>query len=97
MTGTVSIDIARYNHTENHILVRSHVLHPHDDITLLFILSGNRESVLSVLEDHLLESISSTEWNLHEEEGDFSYVTERYNHFLGNLAEVDQKSTHALF
>ncbi len=97
MNGTISIDVARYSQTENHIIIRSHVLHPHEDVTIVFIVSAERESVCSVIEDHLLESISSTEWKINEEEGDFEYVTERYNHFLGNLAESDRKSTHAIF
>lgn len=44
---------------------------------------------MSVLEDHLLESISSTEWKYNDEDADFSYVTEKYNHFLTNLAHED--------
>lgn len=44
---------------------------------------------MSVLEDHLLESIGSTEWKYGDEDTDFSYVTEKYNHFLTNLAIDD--------
>lgn len=56
-----------------------------------------KENILSVIEDHLLESISSTEWRYGDEESDFSYVTEKYNHFLSNLAEEDTKDIHTLF
>ena len=56
-----------------------------------------KENILSVIEDHLLESISSTEWRYGDEESDFSYVTEKYNHFLSNLAEEDTADIHTLF
>ncbi len=61
------------------------------------MIRAQKENVISVVEDHLLESISSTEWRHGEEESDFSYVTEKYNHFLSNLAEEDAHSIHALF
>lgn len=47
-------------------------------------------NVLSVVEDNLLESISSTEWHYDDEEADFSYVSERHNHFLSHLSEEDR-------
>ncbi len=61
------------------------------------MIRSPKENVLSVIEDHFLESISSTEWKYGDEESDFSYVTEKYNHFLSNIAEEDVQSIHALF
>jgi hypothetical protein len=58
---------------------------------------ADKENVLSVIEDHMLESISSTEWRRDEEESDFSYVTEKYNHFLSHLAEADLEGTSGIF
>jgi hypothetical protein len=52
---------------------------------------------MSVLEDHLLESISSTEWKYGDEDADFSYVTEKYNHFLTNLAIDDLTDMGVIF
>ena len=97
MSGILSIDVAKYSSTDEVRYIRSHILHPHEWVTILFILWSEKENVTSVLEDHLLESISSTEWKLYEEEWDFSFVTERYNHFLKNLAEIDQKTTDIVF
>ena len=51
----------------------------------------------SVVEDHLLETISSTEWKHGEEDADFSFVTEKYNHFLSNLAQADEETVHIIF
>ena len=61
------------------------------------MVMAEKENVVSVLEDHLLESISSTGWNQSEEEADFTYVTEKYNHFQRNLAEADMRNTGCLF
>jgi hypothetical protein len=52
---------------------------------------------MSVLEDHLLESIGSTEWKYGDEDNDFSYVTEKYNHFLSNLALDDVAEVGVIF
>jgi hypothetical protein len=68
------------------------VLHPHSDITIICIIGSARESVTSVVEDHLLETISSTGWKHGEEDADFSFVTEKYNHFLSNLATADEET-----
>jgi hypothetical protein len=53
--------------------------------------------VTSVVEDHFLETISSTEWKHGEEDADFSYITEKYNHFLTNLALADEQTVHIIF
>lgn len=45
----------------------------------------------------MLESISSTLWKKWEEEADFSFVTEKYNHFLKNFREEDIQGVHVLF
>jgi hypothetical protein len=52
--------------------------------------------VTSVVEDHLLETISSTEWKHGEEDSDFSFVTEKYNHFLSNLAVADEETVRII-
>lgn len=61
------------------------------------MILADKENVVSVLEDHLLETISSTGWNHGEEESDFTFVTEKYNHFQRNLAETDIRNTGGLF
>jgi hypothetical protein len=72
-------------------------LHPQSDITIIVILSTPKTNVMSVIEDHLLESISSTEWKHGEEDTDFSYVTEKFNHFLSNLAHSDMETIAIVF
>jgi len=49
------------------------------------------------VEDHLLETISSTEWRYGEEDADFSYVTEKYNRFLSNLSTADEETVNIVF
>jgi hypothetical protein len=92
-----SIDIIRHTDSEGTQTIRSHILHPHSEITVICMVSSPRENIVSVLEDHLLESISSTGWNHGDEEADFTYITEKYNHFQRNLAAIDIKDSNALF
>lgn len=69
--------------------VRTHIVHPVKNITLSISLSGKKESILSILEDHLLESISGIEWSTSHAENDFKFVTESYNRFIRNLESED--------
>lgn len=39
-------------------IIRSHKLTPHDTVTLFCIIEGEKEHIVSILEDHLLEMIS---------------------------------------
>jgi hypothetical protein len=77
--------------------MRSHVIHPAPGLSLLCIVGSPKENVTSVVEDHLLETLSGIEWNEGEEDTDFSYVTEKCNHFLGNLAEEDEIKVQIIF
>ena len=97
MTATITIDIVRYADPGSDFLLRSHILHPHEGIAIICMIRAQKENIMSVVEDHLLESISSTEWRYNEEDTDFSYVTERYNHFLSQLALDDSMTVEALF
>jgi hypothetical protein len=97
VASLITTDIIRYNHPHTKDSLRSHVLHPHSDITIICIIGSARESVTSVVEDHLLETISSTGWKHGEEDSDFSFVTEKYNHFLTNLAIADEETVRIIF
>ena len=97
MSSSPTIDIIRHFDPDGTHVIRSHILHPHADITILCMILADKENVVSVLEDHLLETISSTGWNHGEEESDFTFVTEKYNHFQRNLAETDIRNTGGLF
>ena len=80
MNSHIQIDIARSE--RGPLFQRSHVLHPHEGMNIVYMVRAPKMNVLSVVEDNLLESISSTEWHYDDEETDFSYVSERHNHFL---------------
>ena len=97
MASSPTFDIIRHKDPESTHIIRSHILHPHDDITIMCLVSAEKENVVSVLEDHLLESISSTSWAHGEKDADFTYITEKYNHFLKNIAQEDLFHTGALF
>lgn len=97
MSSSPLVDIIRHTDPDSSTFIRSHILHPHSEITVLCIISGEKDNVVSVLEDHLLESISSTPWNYGDEETDFAFITEKYNHFQHNLAETDRENVNALF
>lgn len=58
------------------------------------IVDGADEGIVSIIEDHLLESISSTEWHPRDTSNDFSYVTEDYNQFITNLIPEDIRDIH---
>lgn len=90
-------DIVRSENSQSKYILRSHILHPHDELTTICMVRAPKENVLSVIEDHLLESLSSTDWQEGQEEWDFAFVTEKYNHFLKNLAEEDREDIHVLF
>lgn len=96
MASLITTDIVRYQHPETTTSIRSHILHPQSDITIICIIGSARESVTSVVEDHLLETISSTWWKHGEEDADFSFVTEKYNHFLSNLASADEETVRII-
>lgn len=97
MTSLITTDIIRYQYPDNKKSYRSHVLHPQSDITIICIISSAKENITSVVEDHLLESISGSEWKIGEEDADFSYITESYNHFLTNLAVTDEQTVSIIF
>lgn len=98
MESILTTDIVRYDHPgRTSWTLRSHILHPQGDITVILFISSPKQNVLSVLEDHLLECMSSTEWKRGDEDADFSYVTEKYNHFLANLAIEDLHEVGIIF
>lgn len=85
----IQVNSLHYNYTTSGRFTRSHTLTPHDAVTVFCIIDGPNESTVSILEDHILESISSTDWNIRELQQDFSYVTERYNTLIKNFDSTD--------
>lgn len=85
----IQVNSLHYNHTASGRFTRSHTLTPHDAVTIFCIIDGPNESTVSIIEDHILESISSTEWNIKELSQDFWYITEHYNSFIKSFDEAD--------
>jgi hypothetical protein len=61
-------------------------------VTIFCILTGKKESITSVLEDHILESISQVEWSIESIDTDFTFVSENFNHFMQNIDESDRST-----
>lgn len=78
-----------HNVNEDNHHIRSHVLSPEKNITVVLALKGEKENILSILEDQLLETISSTVWEGAKSDADFTYITEHYNHHTKNLDDSD--------
>ncbi|PID83968.1 hypothetical protein CSB09_03570 [Candidatus Gracilibacteria bacterium] len=76
--------------------IRSHVLSPEKNITIVLILKGEKENILSIIEDQLLETISSTVWEGPKSDADFTYITEHYNHHIKNFDDNDVENTSIL-
>lgn len=85
----IQVNSLHYNYSSSDRFTRSHTLTPHDAVTLFCIIDGSNERTVSIIEDHILESISSTEWDIHETSQDFAYVTEHYNSFLASFSKED--------
>ena len=64
---------------------------------LFCIIDGTNEGIISIIEDHLLESISSAEWSIRETNQDFTYITEHYNNFVTSFSKDDLKDVRVLF
>lgn len=92
----IQVNSLHYNYATSGRFTRSHTLTPHDAVTIFCIIDGSNESTVSILEDHILESISSTDWNIRELSQDFSYVTERYNNLIKNFDTEDLSSIRVL-
>lgn len=69
--------------------LRSHILNPRLGVTVTLTIEGKKENIISILEDHLLETISSVEWNSPDSDKDFIFLTENYNRFIRNLEPQD--------
>lgn len=69
--------------------LRTHILTPKIGVTVTLTLEGKKENILSILEDHLLETISAVEWNSEDADKDFTFITEHYNRFIRNLEPSD--------
>ncbi len=93
----IQISSLHYKSAKGTKIVRSHKLTPHDSVTIFCIIEGEKENVVSILEDHLLEMVSWVEWQIHDIENDFSYVAEHFNHFIKNLEPNDLDGVSIIF
>jgi hypothetical protein len=92
----IHTDIFHYTWENTGKFIRSHKLQPSDSISIFCILYGEKDNVVSVLEDHLLEAISGIEWSSESLDTDFSFISENFNHFVHNIDEDDMQSTGVL-
>lgn len=69
--------------------IRTHILTPSPWITITLTIDSKKENILSIIEDHLLETISWIEWNPTDIDKDFRFLTENYNKFIKNLDSSD--------
>ncbi|MBP9779173.1 hypothetical protein KBD33_00950 [Candidatus Gracilibacteria bacterium] len=90
------IQTGRIHHDGGKNILRSHHLHPGNDISLFIIIEGNKESIVSIVEDHILESVSTISWEIHSLDTDFSYLSERYNQCIKSLGEEDTSGLSCL-
>lgn len=88
--------VSKTFHTWWKSALRSHRLNPDDAVTLFLIIEGSKESSVSILEDHILETFSWIEWEKGNIENDFSYVSERYNQFIQSLPETEKEDLSCL-
>lgn len=86
----ISTDLFQHTGAHSQKIVRSHRLQPSENVTIFLILSGEQDNIISILEDHLLETISGIEWEMPTLQSDFTFVTENFNRFLQNLDEDDR-------
>ena len=93
----IQVNSLHYNCPTSTRSTRSHTLTPHDAVTIFCIIDGSNESTVSIIEDHILENISSTEWNIRETSQDFSYITEHYNKFITSFSKEDIVDLRILF
>ncbi len=92
----IQVNSLHYNYPSSTRSTRSHTLTPHDAVTIFCIVDGSNESIVSIIEDHILETISSTWWNIKETTQDFSYITEHYNHFITSFPKEDLRDLRVL-
>lgn len=85
----IQVTPVRHDISGGTIHARTHVLTPRLGVTLTVTLEGKKENILSILEDHLLETISGVEWNNEDSDKDFTFLTENYNRFIRNLEPTD--------
>jgi hypothetical protein len=84
------IESGRIHYDWGKKILRSHHLHPGNEISLFIILEWLKESAVSIIEDHLIENISSISWEVDTLDTDFWYLSERYNQFIQNISEEDK-------
>lgn len=78
----VTIQQIHYQAEKSDTVIRTHKLSPTEWVTIIIILSGKREQTLSIIEDHMLEVISSVFWKEESQEVDFNFISENYNKFI---------------
>jgi hypothetical protein len=85
----IHTDLFQYSGKNNTKVVKSHRLQPEHGICIFCIITGENASIVSILEDHILESLSTIEWEKSTLTNDFTYISENFNHFCQNIDHKD--------
>jgi len=86
----IQISTIKHQDPTSKKIVHSHKLSPNPNITLLLIISGDKQNIISIIEEQFFENISGLNWNHGEFHTDLSYLTEKYNHFSINIETKDK-------
>lgn len=84
----IQITPIRHN-TSTNSNIRTHILTPNNGVNITVTIECKKENISSILEDHLLETISSIEWKITDSDEDFEFLTANYNKFIRNLDSFD--------
>lgn len=84
----IQITPIRHN-TSTNSNIRTHILTPNNGVNITVTIECKKENISSILEDHLLETISSIEWKITYSDEDFEFLTANYNKFIRNLDSFD--------
>lgn len=86
----------KYEAKNSPLSLRTHTLHPQSNITVILTIESKSEQTISILEDHILETISGVDWNSEDIDKDFTFITENYNRFIYHIDADDIKKTSVL-
>lgn len=87
----------KYDCKNHKSTIRTHILHPQNGVKIILIIESEKPNIISILEDHILETLSGTDWTADDMDQDFTFVTETYNRFIHNLDGDDLHQTSVLF
>jgi hypothetical protein len=92
----IQISTIKHQDPTSHTILHSHKLSPNPEVTIFLLIEGERQNIISIIEEQFLENISWLNWDKSDFHTDLSYVTEKYNHFLQNIESDDRRGISIL-